>query len=353
MKDNGSTGHILFLWVVAAILFASGCSTSAPGTTRTKGVVLRVDDDLASFADWPRVAAASGINTIGTHVFPKDVLAFLASGKGHAFLDSCKKYDIQVEHQLHAMGELLPRDLFSMDSTMYRMDENGKRNPDFNCCAHSEKALNIIAGNAAAYAKKLPSTNHRYYFWLDDGAPTCQCELCASLTPGEQALLIENRMIEAIRKVDPHALLAHLAYFNTMDAPVKVKPASGIFLEFAPIFREWDRPISDPDAPGSGACPTPHAKYLDYLAENLKVFPAQTAMVLEYWLDVSLASGWRKPAGELPWRRDICESDVKTYMDYGIRHITSFAVYMDSTYFSTYPDAARWLKEYGAILNAE
>lgn len=333
---------------LVVLCFCIGCTSRS---ILTRGVVLRVDDDLESYADWPRIAAGSGINTIGTHVFPKDVLAFMESVKGHAFRDSCRKYGIHIEHQLHAMGELLPRDLFNEDSSMFRMDENGRRQPDFNCCVHSEKALEIIAENAATFAKRLPSDNHRYYFWLDDGGPVCQCEYCAGLTPSEQALVIENRMIKAIRQVDPEAMLAHLAYYNTMDAPLQVKPESGIFLEFAPFYRQWDKPISDPEARGSGADPTPHAKYLDDLAKNLQVFPAETAMVLEYWLDVSLFSGWKKPARELPWRKDVCKSDVKVYSSFGIRHITSFAVFMDSTYFSTYPNAHRWLREYGAILD--
>lgn len=336
--------------LATAIIFLSACFGCTSRTIQTRGIVLRVDDDLESFSDWPRIAAESGINTIGTHVFPKDVLAFMESEKGRSFLDSCRKYGIHVEHQLHAMGELLPRDLFDEDASMFRMDENGRRLPDFNCCVHSEKALDIIAENAATFAKRLPADNHRYYFWLDDGGSVCQCERCAGLTPSEQALVIENRMIKAIRRVDPEAMLAHLSYYNTMDAPVQVKPETGIFLEFAPFYRQWDKPISDSDAQGSGSAPTPHAKYRDYLAENLKVFPAETAMILEYWLDVSLFSGWKKPGKELPWRKDICASDVKTYSDFGIRHMTTFAVFMDSSYFSTYPQAFQWLKEYGAVL---
>ena len=68
-------------------------------------------------------------------------------------------------------------------------------------------------------------------------------------------------------------------------------------------------------------------------------------MILEYWLDVSLFSRWTKPAVELPWNRGVFESDVDTYAEYGIRNVTSFAVYMDSTYFKRFPDTS-YLKEY-------
>ena len=310
-----------------------------------RGVVLSVND--LSTADWPWIAKKNGINTIGTHMLPSEVAGFMDSDKGKEFLRECSDYGIDIEHQLHAMGELLPRDLFAEDSTMFRMDRAGRRVADFNCCPHSEKALDIIASKAAAFAKALPATNHRYYLWLDDNSEPCFCPLCREYSASEQALIIENRMLEAIRKVDPEAMLAHLAYQKTMEPPVKVKPAEGIFLEFAPIEREWDRPLTDLEAPGRKGRMS-HKEVLELLEANLKVFPAETAVVLEYWLDVSLASDWRKPAVELPWHPEVFISDLETYKSFGIKNFTSFAVYMDSTYFSTFPDRP-CLSEYGAV----
>lgn len=311
-----------------------------------RGAVLSVQD-LAT-VDWPLIAKLSGINTIGTHMLPGEVIGFMESGKGRAFLDECRRYGIDVEHQLHSMGELLPRELFSEDSTMFRMDRHGHRVPDFNCCPHSEKALEIIASNAAKFAEALPATNHRYYFWLDDNSEPCYCPECKELSASDQALIIENRMLDSIRKVDPEATLAHLAYQATLPPPVKVKPSEGIFLEFAPIERQWDRPLSDLDAPGRKGRMS-HREVVDYLEDNLKVFPAETAVVLEYWLDVSLASGWKKPAVNLPWHPEAFASDLETYAGYGIKNITSFAVYMDSTYFGSYPRQT-CLSDYGTMM---
>ncbi|WP_102407875.1 DUF4838 domain-containing protein [Parabacteroides bouchesdurhonensis] len=306
-----------------------------------RGVVLSVHD--LETVDWPRLATKSGINTIGTHVTPKEVEAFITSERGKTFLADCQKYGIQVEHQLHAIHELLPRELFSEDSTMFRMDENGNRIADFNCCASSSNALDIIAKNAVYYARLLPSTNHRYYYWLDDGAPLCACPQCSCLSGSEQALMIENRMIQELRTFDPEAQLAHLAYHSTLEAPVKVKPAEGVFLEFAPFYRNWKKPLSDESASGRGMA---HAENLRCLKENLEVFPAETAVVLEYWLDVSLFSDWKKPAVKLPWHKDVFMSDLNTYAGFGIKNITSFAVYMDDQYWKQYPDQS-FLREYG------
>ena len=310
-----------------------------------RGAVLAVED--LETADWPRIAHENGINTLGTHITPDQVLRFWESDKGKQFQEDCRRYGIQVEHELHAMSALLPREHFAEDSTMFRMDESGHRTADFNCCASSTRALDTIASRALYYARHLTSTNHRYYFWLDDGAPVCQCPQCRELSASEQALIIENKMLEAIRTYDPKAMLAHLAYFSSLQAPRKVKPLEGIFLEFAPFQRRLDKPITDSvsEVRDIGF----NARNLTYLKENLEVFPAETAVVLDYWLDVSMASGWKKPAVELPWDGDVFRSDIATYADLGIRNITTFAVYMDSTYFQAYPHPT-YLKEYGDAL---
>ena len=328
----------LFLFCVSVILACGRQENLSP----MKGIILNTHD-LSTVPDWPERAAENGINTISTHMFPGEVLDFIRSEKGQAFMKRCLELGIKVDHQLHAMGELLPRDLFSLDSTMYRMDERGHRVNDFNCCVHSIRALDTIAAHAVRVSKELVPTNHRYYYWLDDGKPTCQCDQCRQYTISEQALIIENHVVKALRKHDPQAMLAHLAYFNTLEAPRKVKPEEGVFLEFAPFLRSWEHPICDTLAQGRGMT---HAQNLKYLKENLEVFPTETAVILEYWLDVSLFSGWKKPAVELPWRKDVFLADVETYRSMGIRHFTSFAVYMDSVYWKTFPDQTP-LREYG------
>ena len=314
-----------------------------------RGLVLSTAE--LSEVDWPAMAHEAGINTIGTHITPSEVLDFMQTPAGKRFVRECDSLGITVEHQLHAMGELLPRELFGQDSTMFRMDENGRRTPDYNCCAHSEAALEIIAHNAAELARALHPGNHRYYFWLDDNVPVCYCPLCRDYSPSEQELIIENRMLRAIREVDPEAHLAHLAYSFYMDPPRKVKPDEGIFLEFAPIYRSWDVPLTDEDALCPRGYPVTNGDNLRWLEANLEVFPAEDAVVLEYWMDVSLFSRWKRPAVELPWRPDVCRSDLATYARYGLRNVTSFAVYMDAEYFGRFPSVEP-VAEYGRLLHS-
>ena len=334
--------------MIAAVLLV-GCK---PQTHyQMKGVILD-PTDLTS-VEWVKMAAENGINTIGTHMAPgckamcAEISEFILSERGQEFLAECERYGIDVEHQLHAMKELLPRDLFAEDSTMFRMNEEGRRVADVNCCVHSERALGIIVKNAVEIAKVLRPTNHRYYYWLDDGKPVCQCPQCKDFSPSDQALIIENRIIKGLREIDPEAKLAHLAYHNAVQAPRKVKPVDGIFLEFAPYFRSWDHPLTDLEVERRGMT---HGENLQCLKDNLEVFDPETAIILEYWLDVSLFSRWKKPAIELPWRRDVFLSDIDTFAKMGIKNVTSFALFMDSEYFSKY--SATPVKEYGEGLNS-
>jgi hypothetical protein len=313
----------------------------------THGIILDVND--LSTVDWPKLAKESGINTIGCHVTPSQVATFIESNKGKQFLKDCKKYGINVEYELHALSDLLPRDLFKEDSTMFRMNEEGKRVADYNLCVHSEKALNIICDNVVKYSKILKPTTGRYFYWIDDGVPMCYCPKCKNYSESEQSLILENRIIKALRsEVDNYASLAHLAYHRTLEAPVKIKPEDGVFLEFAPFHRKWDKPINELNVKRNDVEIT-HGDYLKYLDDNLKVFPKETAQVLEYWLDVSLFSNWKKPAVQLPWNKEVFMSDIDTYAKRGIRHITTFGVYMDNVYFNNYPDVS-FLREYGGGL---
>jgi hypothetical protein len=145
--------------------------------------------------------------------------------------------------------------------------------------------------------------------------------------------------------------LAHLAYSKTLPAPRNIKPEEGVFLEFAPIYRSWTKPLKEECLGDKAIEKNPDKQTnLYYLKENLEVFPAETAVVLNYWLDVSPFSDWKKPAVQLPWNREVFLADLETYLEYGIRNVTSFATCIDNEYLEAYPDMD-FLVEYGEGLN--
>jgi len=295
----------------------------------TRGLVL-VAQDLRTL-DWPARAKRAGLTTIATHIFPREVADFLRTDAGRAFLDACRKLGLQVEHELHAMSDLLPRSLFAKDPAMFPMNEKGDRVRDYNLCVHSENALEIACANAVKYAGLLRPTTGRYFYWLDDGQPMCRCGKCRGLSDSDQALILENRMLAALRQADPRATLPHLAYARTIRPPAQVKPSPGVFLEFAPITRRYDRPLGDRAARPAGG--PSHGELLDLLDANLGVFGRQGAQALEYWLDLSRFSGWRREnVRKLPWNREVFLDDLATYGGRGLRHLTSFGVWLDGDY---------------------
>jgi hypothetical protein len=309
---------------------------------QTRGVVVVVRD-METLA-WPAFAKKCGLTTIGTHITPHEIAAFVKTDKGQKFLADCRKQGIHVEHELHAMSDLLPRDLFAKDPTMFPMDDKGNRVRDYNLCIHSKAALQVVAENAAKYTKALRSTTGRYFYWPDDGKPMCRCPKCKGLSDSDQVLVLTNQVLKAIRRVDRRATLAHLAYSRTLKAPSQVKPAKGVFLEFAPIERVYNKTIGARQAKGRNG--RRHGELLDLLDSNLEVFGAAGAQVLEYWLDVSRFSGWdRNRVVKIPWNRKVYLDDLRVYAARGIRHITNFAAWVDGDYVKRFGNPP--VAEYG------
>jgi hypothetical protein len=317
-----------------------GAASPARRAFETRGVVLIPED--FTLQDWPERARDVGLTTLALHHGRSvgEVLKFVNSDAGQDALNRGRKLGLAIEFELHAMSDLLPRSMFKQDKSLFRMNERGERVSDFNLCIHSQPALDVVAENALVFAHKLRPTTDRYFYWGDDGRPWCRCAKCRELSDSEQSLLLGNALIKALRRQTPQAQLAHLAYANTLQPPRQVKPAAGIFLEYAPIQRRYDTPYA---AQKDG---------LDGLANldaNLQVFPSDTAQVLEYWLDVSRFSGWKRPAQKLPWNREVFLADLAAYGGRGIRHVTSFACYIDAAYVKLHGEP-RGLVEYGAGL---
>ncbi len=306
-----------------------------------RGVVL-VPEDF-SWPQWPDAAKKANLTTIGIHHqnSPAQVIEFVQSEKGRKVLEECRRLSLDVEYELHAMKELLPRDRFARNPEWFRMDEKGNRNPDSNLCVSSKEALDIAAENAVKIAAILRPTTHRYFYWGDDGLPWCRCPQCRGLGDSDQALILENRILKALRSVDPGAQLAHLAYANSLVPPRQVKPDPGIFLEYAPINRRYDIPFETADD-------KIQKENLDSLDANLEFFGVENAQALEYWLDVSLFSRWKRPAVKLPFHPELLQSDLAAYGKRGIRRVTSFAVYIDAEYIESF--GVPPLEEYGKAL---
>ena len=326
---------------------------------RTRGIVITPAD--VPGMNWPARCAKAGIHTIALHEFHAwPLLRFVLDREGQAFLAQCREHRIEVEYELHLMADLLERWRFDGgERELFRMDAQGQRIPDVNLCVSNDRSLEIVAQNAAALSRILKPTTGRHFYWGDDGGRWCQCPKCRDLSDSDQALIVENRILAELRKDDPTAQLAHLAYHGTLPVPTKVKPASGVFLEFAPIDRAYAGHLGKPFVRLSQRDNRPRPKdysnseLLDFLDANLTLFPADSAQALEYWLDVSVLSVGSPTPRQLGLDPDVLADDLAGYARRGLRHITTFAVQMDSAYLRQHPDPQPMLNAFGKALAGE
>lgn len=288
---------------------------------KTRGLILGWSDvNKPAVIDYVDIAKTHGLTTFSIYGYT-DLTAFAKK---------CTDAGIDIENEEHAVDILMPSSNFKEHPEYFHMSSSGNREIG-NPCPSCKEGMDVVRANVPIFAKRKGGTNHRFYCWLYDGGETCHCDDCDGLSAADQALMIENAVIEELRKIDPEAQLAHLAYQDTWDAPTNVKPAEGVFLEFAPFWRNYTYPLSNSKAHGTTGIT--HGEYLAYLADNLKVFPRETAQVLEYWCDESPYCGWSYGnLKKLPWKNEVFLDDLETYASYGIHHVMCYAAYVGPKY---------------------
>ena len=300
-------------------------------TSLPRGVVIH-PDELGEC--WLKRLKGSDIHTLGLHPvggkradasleqLRQDVL----SGKMDEAFTALRDMGIQLEYEMHAMSWLLPRQRFSEHPDWFRMNEAGERVADFNLCASSSGALAFVSDRAAELSQILRPTTHRYHYWIDDVRDSfCHCPACRELSPSDQAMRIYNALLEGIRRVDPLATQCYLAYQKTGAVPTAVTPDEGIFLEYAPFDRDFHRPLSDVDCEKNQRETAPLSALLSY-------FGRENAKVLEYWLDNSLFSKWKKPPVPFALDTSVMQEDLGYYAQLGFTDVTVFACYLGEDY---------------------
>ena len=151
---------------------------------------------------------------------------------------------------------------------------------------------------------------------------------------------IYNAILEGIRTVDPLATHCYLAYQATREVPQKVAPLEGIFLEYAPFDRDFHRPLADETCEKNVIESKPLAGLLDR-------FGRSGAKVLEYWLDNSLFSRWKKPPVAFVNDVPVMQADLAFYEKLGFEDATVFACYLGEDYEALHgaPDLTDYLKQ--------
>ena len=190
----------------------------------------------------------------------------------------------------------------------------------------------VQAPKARKLLERLKPTTGRYHIFPDDNRPWCSCPQCRKLSPADQVLMFTNILARALRKIDPKATAGYCAYKPALKVPQKVRPEPNVFVDFAPIERDYRHPLcrgrSDKD------------RYFKQLAPKLlDFFGAAGSQILEYWLDASMFSQWQKPMHKIPTTTAVMKADLEYYASLGYENISVIGVWLDNEYVKRFGDS--------------
>lgn len=275
---------------------------------------------------------AAGADVLGLHPVGgnkatsslENLLIWLKTDKGRRLLSYARSLGLEIEYEMHAASFLVPREMFSSHHEYFR-EANGVRTNDYNFCVSSDEMLRLMAKNAAALGRVLSPDTHDYYFWLDDAENSrCECEKCRTLSASDQSLIVANAIADELRRFDSSARVCYLAYLGTLTPPKFVKPAPGVFLEYAPMKRDRSIPVWQDET------------VKRELAALFDVFEPGEAKILEYWYDNSMFSNWKKPSKKFTPDNERIAKEIDFYRSLGVRNVTSFACYLGADYEALY-----------------
>ena len=275
---------------------------------------------------------AAGADVLGLHPVGgnkatsslENLLIWLKTDKGRRLLSYARSLGLEIEYEMHAASFLVPREMFPSHPEYFR-EANGVRTNDYNFCVSSDEMLRLMAKNAAALGRVLSPDTHDYYFWLDDAENNrCECEKCRTLSASDQSLIVANAIADELRRFDSGARVCYLAYLGTLTPPKSVKPAPGVFLEYAPMKRDRSIPVWEDD------------NVKRELAALFDVFEPGEAKILEYWYDNSMFSNWKKPPKKFTPDNERIAREIEFYRSLGVGNVTSFACYLGADYEALY-----------------
>ena len=286
----------------------------------------------------------SGLDLVGIHpgggetaaILLDELLEYLKKPSFKAMLAELENHGIELEYELHALNWLLPKDILDQNETWKRVDSEGNRTEKYNFCVSADGVMDYISDRAYYLASQLRQKSHRYNIWMDDVKDGyCHCEKCASLTASDQTMLFCKAVLRGLRRYDPKATQSFLAYYDTLEAPKTVPHEEGIFLEYAPIER-WTN--------GS-------EHEIKSVPALIEYFGDKDAKVLEYWVDNSLFSKWKKPPVKCIFDKERMKRDIKAYRNAGFKDMTSFGLYLGTEYTNLHGEFS--IKEYADCFENE
>jgi hypothetical protein len=185
----------------------------------------------------------------------------------------------------HHLPTLVPREEFEHHPDWFPL-RRGVREQRYNICTATAALRDYLARRVEAFLGRFPGADI-YHFWADDirGGGWCDCEQGCGTSPSDQALLATNLVAETVARVLPRALVAHLAYHDTLEPPGVVRPLENVTALFAPRERCYAHPLDDP------SCDRNRDEYWRPLLRFEGLFPPDRRQVFEYYSDAILFKG--------------------------------------------------------------
>ena len=131
----------------------------------------------------------------------------------------------------------------------FAMDKNGRRlyrDPDstrFNVhfCMSNPDVKKIISERVMEWMKVNPEAKYFYLTFGDGGGKYCHCKECVAMgkTPTDRYIKFVNEIAAKTAVKYPDKLFLTLAYVDTEEAPLEVKPLPNVKMLYCPYPMNW------------------------------------------------------------------------------------------------------------------
>ncbi|MBI1818162.1 MAG: DUF4838 domain-containing protein [Deltaproteobacteria bacterium] len=240
---------------------------------------------------------------------------------------------IAVEYGGHVIPLLLPRELFKDHPEFFPQRAGGERTEFGNLCTANATAMHLASANAVRYVREHPELSVLHIWGADlwDGG-WCHCAQCVSATVQDQSLRLCNAVAGALAAEGVTRPVCYIAYHDTIDPDLHVRPAPGVWVEYAPRERCYGHALDDL------TCRT-NRHYRESLERYVELFDGRVR-IFEYYADAILFCGCAVPLAE------VIAADLDYFHRLGIREITNlqfgaFSLWAYPTNFLAYAAATQ------------
>lgn len=254
-----------------------------------------------ALVDW---MAKSGANTFFFIRHPFDTQLTIPE-----LLPDFQRRGIDVEYGGHVIPLLLPREVYRDHPEYFPQSPDGVRTDNGNLCTSSAGALVTASTNAVQYVREHPEMR-AVHIWGADlwQGGWCGCAGCAATSVQDQGVRVCNAVARALVDAGVARPVCYLAYHDTIEPEITVRPEPNVTVEFAPRERCYGHALNDPDCRTNRGYAAALERYVELFDGHVRLF--------EYYGDAILFGGCAVPLG------GVIAADMDYYKRLGVPEIT-------------------------------